>query len=65
LTNPSNLKPAERAEAIIKTCFYGDKFSIASYFLTELAENAKHASFDDKCYWKDVEEEFKSRLTYV
>jgi len=62
LTNPSNLKPAERAEAIIKICFYGDKFSIASYFLNELANNASHASFDDKCYWKDVEEEFKTRL---
>ena len=33
--------------------------SIISYFLTELAKNAKHASFDDECYWKDVEEEFK------
>ena len=62
MINPSNLKPAERAEAIIKTCFYGDKFSIASYFLNELANNMSHASFDDMCYWKDVEEEFKSRL---
>ena len=62
MINPSNLKPAERAEAIIKTCFYEDKFSIASYFLNELANNMSHASFDDKCYWKDVEEEFKSIL---
>jgi hypothetical protein len=59
MRNEDNLKPAERAEAIIKVCFYNDKFSIASYFLNELAKNAKHASFDDMCYWKDVEEEFK------
>jgi hypothetical protein len=40
---------------------YGVRY-IISYFLTELAENANHASFDDTCYWKDVEDEFKSRL---
>jgi len=38
--------------------YHGREF-IIFYFLTELAENANHASFDDKCYWKDVQEEFK------
>jgi len=59
LTNPSNLKPAERLDEIMELSNKYGVVSIVSYFLTELAENAKHASFDDKCYWKDVEEEFR------
>jgi hypothetical protein len=62
LINPSNLKPAEKLEEIMRISQeYGVRY-IISYFLTELAENANYASFDDKCYWKDVEDEFKSRL---
>lgn len=62
MTNPSNLKPAEKLEEIMRLSQqYGVRY-IISYFLTELAENANHASFDDTCYWKDVEDEFKSRL---
>jgi hypothetical protein len=59
LTNPSNLKPAEKLEEIMELALYHGRESIISYFLTELAENSTHASFDDKCYWKDVQEEFK------
>jgi len=62
LTNPSNLKPVERLDEIARICYYEGRFSLISYFLNELANNASHASFDDKCYWKDVEEEFKTRL---
>lgn len=62
MTNPRNLKPAEKLEEIMRLSQeYGVRY-IISYFLTELAENTTHASFDDKCYWKDVEEEFKTRL---
>lgn len=62
MINPSNLKPAEKLEEIMRLSQqYGVRY-IISYFLTELAENANHASFDDKCYWKGVEEEFKTRL---
>ena len=62
MINPSNLKPPEKLEEIMKLSQdYGVRFVI-SYFLNELANNASHASFDDKCYWKDVQEEFKSIL---
>jgi hypothetical protein len=62
LTNPSNLKPAEKLEEIMRLSQqYGVRY-IISYFLNELANQMSHASFDDKCYWKDVEEEFKTRL---
>lgn len=36
--------------------------AIVSYFLNELAKNTNHTSFDDSCYWKDVEVEFKARF---
>jgi len=62
LINPSNLKPAERLNEIARIYFCEGHISLISYFLNELANNTSHASFDDKCYWKDVEEEFKTRL---
>jgi hypothetical protein len=62
LINPSNLKPAERLEEIARIYYCEGHISLIFYFLNELANNAKYANFDDKCYWKDVEDEFKSRL---
>jgi hypothetical protein len=62
LINPSNLKPAERLDEIMRLSQeYGVVF-IISFFLNELAGNTSHAHFDDKCYWKDVEEEFRIRF---
>jgi len=62
LINPSNLKPAERADKLVELALYNGQVPIIFYFLNELANNMSHASFDDTCYWKDVEDEFKSRL---
>ncbi len=62
MINPSNLKPAERLDELMELVLYNGQVPIIFYFLNELAENTNHASFDDKCYWKDVQEEFKLRL---
>jgi hypothetical protein len=64
LINPNNLKPAERLDEIMELSNKYGVVSIVSYFLDVLAKNTNHASFDDACYWKDVEEEFKTRLKY-
>jgi hypothetical protein len=64
MINPSNLKPAERLDEIMELSNKYGVVSIVSYFLIELSKNANHKSFADECYWKEVEEEFKSRLKY-
>jgi len=64
LKNPSNLKPAERLDEIMELSHKFGVCFIVSYFLTELAENASHSSFDDKCYWKDVLMEYDNKIKY-
>ena len=64
MINPSNLKPIERLEEIMGLANKHGGAAIISYFLNELANNSEHKRFDDQCYWKDVEDEFKSEWNY-
>jgi hypothetical protein len=64
MINPSNLKPAERLDEIMELSNKYGVVSIVSYFLDVLSNNTSHKSFADECYWKDVEDEFKTRLKY-
>jgi len=64
MKNPLNLKPDERVDEIMKTAYYNGSFSVISYLLDELAINSQHKNFSDECYWKEVREEFISRLKY-
>lgn len=64
MLNEDNLKPDERVNEIMGVANTLGAVSVISYFLNELAKNANHKGFDDQCYWKEVEEEFNSRLKY-
>jgi uncharacterized FAD-dependent dehydrogenase len=63
MKNPNNLKPIERMDEIADVSQYGAS-AIIVYFLAELSEKTHHKSFDDKCYWLEVMDEFQKRLNY-
>jgi len=64
MNNPLNLKPDERVDEILKISYHSGRLAVISYLLEELAINSKHKEFSDECYWKEVREDFISRLRY-
>lgn len=64
MLNAKNLKPNERVDEMLTISNQYGRIAIISYLLKELAENSKHKNFSDQCYWKEVLEEFYSRLKY-
>jgi hypothetical protein len=63
MKNPKNLKPIERMDEIADVSQYGTS-AIIFYFLNELTANTSHKTFDDKCYWLEVMDEFHKKLNY-
>lgn len=63
MKNSNNLKPIDRMDEIADISKYGMS-AIIAYFLNELSENTSHKTFDDKCYWLEVMDEFQKRLNY-
>lgn len=64
MKNPLNLKPDERVDEMLTISNQYGRLAIISYLLDELAINSRHKEFSDECYWKEVREEFNSRLKY-
>jgi hypothetical protein len=64
MKNPLNLKPDERVDEMLTISNQYGRIAIISYLLDELANNSQHKNFSDECYWKEVREEFNSRLKY-
>jgi hypothetical protein len=64
MKNPLNLKPDERVDEVLTISNQYGRLAIISYLLDELAINSRHKEFSDECYWKEVREEFNSRLKY-
>jgi hypothetical protein len=62
MLNAKNLKPNERVDEMLLISDTYGRLTIISYLLTELAINSKHKNFSDECYWKEVQEEFNSRI---
>jgi hypothetical protein len=62
MVNELNLNPKERVGEILGISEEFGRMAIINYLLTELSEHANHKRFDDKCYWKEVQEEFCSRV---
>jgi len=64
MENPLNLNPSERVDEILTISNQYGRLAIINYLITELSTHAKHKDFSDECYWKEVQEEFISRLKY-
>lgn len=64
MINENNLKPSERVDEILEISNHYGRLAVINYLITELATNSKHKDFSDECYWKEVQEEFISRLKY-
>lgn len=64
MINKKNLNPSQRVDEILTHSNRYGRMAIIDYFITELSTNCKHKDFSDECYWKEVQEEFISRLKY-
>lgn len=64
MINPDNLTPKARVDELIECAEKFGSISTIAYLLNELANHTRHKNFDDECYWKDVEQEFKLRAKY-
>jgi hypothetical protein len=64
MVNDSNIKPAERVDMMIEIANKFGTNAVMHYLLNELANCSHFKRFDDECYWKDVYQEFNSRMLY-
>lgn len=64
MLNAKNLKPDKRVDEMLTISNQYGRLAIISYLLDELSINSRHKEFSDQCYWKEVRDEFNSRIQY-